>query len=330
MNQVGGPVISAEGMTAAERRRLYREWKRGVYVRVARGQFVLREEYAELEADEQAVLRIVAHAGNAPKSVVMGRSAALLWEFPIVDSPALLSGYHVELSADRGQSRTSGKAKVTHRQLSAQYETAIEETSTEFGSVRVTDALTTALDLARWGSVRESVRALDHGLQEEMFTLADIRTRVAEMSRVHGIAEIRQAALLASVGSESPRETDLKLLLHELGLGVPWQQGDIQSRSGLWIGRVDFFFPEVGLIIEYDGREKYLLDPANPDATRAKEHRQGEKYRINGLVPLYICDETLRNGTAAGLIADHIEQLRGVVLAYPGHRWAGLCLAWEE
>ncbi|MDO5670069.1 MAG: hypothetical protein Q4G50_08705 [Corynebacterium sp.] len=327
MNQVGGPVISVEGMTAAQRRRLYREWKQGIYVRIERGLFMLREEYEDLEPDEEVELRIVAAAHVAGKSVVVGRSAALLWGFPIVDSPLAVTRRPVEVAAERA--RTRNTAKVIHRPLAGHHVTAIEEKATEFGTVRVTDALTTALDLARWGNVQEAVRALDYGLQEELFTPTDIRTRVAEITGVHGIAKIRQAALLASLGSESPRETDLKLLFHELGVGVPWQQADISSRSGLWIGRVDFFFPELCLVIEYDGREKYVLDAANPDATRAKEHRQGEEYRINGLTTLYICDETLRNGTAARLISEHIEQLRGVAVPYPDHLWTGLCLAWE-
>ncbi|MFC6146765.1 hypothetical protein [Corynebacterium nasicanis] len=314
-------------MSKAERQRIFREWKRGEYVRLARGLFILRADLEALSLPEELILRVVVHACAAPKSVVSGRSAALLWDMPIVESPARFREHKVELTSERARARTT--TAVTFRLLSGSYASAVEEKSTDFGTVRLTDALTTALDLARWATEGEAVRALDHGLQHELFALADVRTRVAEMRRLSGWEKIRRAALLASPGSESPRETDLKLLLHELGLPAPWQQVDIFARGGAWIGRADFFFPELALVIEYDGREKYQLDPDDPHATRAKEHEQGEQYRINGIIPLYVCDETLRDGTAAELITEQVQQLHGKVAPYPEHRWSGGHPAWE-
>lgn len=327
MNQVGGPVIRTDGVSVAERRRIHRAWKNNEYVRLSPGHFIPREDFDDLDGEGQAVARVVAYAGAAPTSVVVGRSAARIWGFPVVDSGEQIRREKVELASRT--MRTRELKKVRYRRLGAPHDGAVEVLETDFGDIQVTDALTTALDLARWGTVQDAVWALDHGVQAELFSLADIRTRAAGMGRLKGAGKIHGAARLASAGSESPRETDVKLLLHGMGLPAPWQQADIHSRDGEWLGRVDFFWPELGLIIEYDGRGKYLLDPADPDATRAREHRQGERYRVNGLVPLYICDETLRNGTAQALIGEFVTLLQDKGLPYPEDCWSAETRAWE-
>lgn len=325
MNTVGGPVITTAKMSGAERQHIIRGWKNDEYVRLAPGFFMEREQYEDLGREEQMQARVVAYACTAATTVVVGTSAAHLWGFPVDTDNETLCKERIHLASTSMRSRRM--ARVHYRKIGRSHENSIVEVETDFGTVQVTDALTTALDLARWSTIDQAVRALDHGLQSSLFTRDELTARLKEMAGVTGIETMRQAAGLASIGSESPRETDVKLLLWRMGLPAPRQQANVSSRRNVWIGRVDFFFPELGLIIEYDGDGKYH-DPENAESTKAKEYDQHRDYRMNGLVPIHVCDETLRNGTAADLIERYVAALSLVGQLYPDHLWTAECLAW--
>lgn len=327
MNQVGGPVISTAQVTEAERQRIIRGCRNDEYVRLAPGHYIESGQFADLGREERIRARISAHACAAPSTVVVGASAAHLWDLPVTGSDEDLERQGIELASFAARSRRSGV--VQYRRLGEPHRGCVVARDTGFGTVRVTDAPTTALDLARWGTLDDAVRALDHVLHHELVTWEELAARVGELSGVRGIGTVRQAGRLATAGSESPRETDVKLLLWRMGLPVPWQQADISSRRGVWLGRVDFFFPELGLIIEYDGEGKYLLDPAEPHTTKAKEYDQNRQYRINGLVPIHINDATLRNGIAGELVRDYVAGLSNLAQPYPDHCWSAQNPAWS-
>lgn len=325
MNQVGGPVIAVKDLTASERQHIIRGWKRDEYIKLAPGYFIEREQYEDLSREDQITARIVAHACSAETTVVVGPSAAHLWQMPVAADNETLARQPVNLASTTMRPRKT--TRVRYRKIGRPHEGCVVELSTDFGTVRVTDQLTTALDLARWATLDDAVRALDDGLQQETFTVDGIADRLGEMNRVVGVDKMREAVRLASPGSESPRETDVKLLLWRMGLPAPWQQAVISSRRGVEIARADFFYPALSLVIEYDGEGKYH-DPDNGQATKAKEYDQDRTYRMNGIVVLHICDETLRNGTAQELIEQHMVALAGSGQPYPEHLWTAQCLAW--
>ncbi|HHU66893.1 hypothetical protein [Corynebacterium sp.] len=298
---------------------MYRGELRGEFIRLARGHFIGTSVYEDLDEDEKEVVRIAAHACCAPTTLVVGRSAALLWELPVVDEPEKRATRKVELGAVGG--RTSSSGALRYRSLHRVHEDGAETTDTDFGSLRLTDVLTTALDLARWSSLRDSVRSLDLGLQTGQFTFADMDTRVAEMAGVKGISSIRQAARLASEGSESPAETDAKLLFRELGIPRPLQQVVLTGRRGSRIGRVDYFFPDHGLVLEIDGDVKYsLIDPGD-NSIRLKEYRQTLEYLRNGLRLMRFSCVDLETGLASETIGAFFSADAAPGLAYPGHLW---------
>lgn len=61
---------------------------------------------------------------------------------------------------------------------------------------------------------------------------------------------------LADPGAESAGESVSRILMLEAGFQVPETQKEIRMPDGRLV-RVDFFWPEVGLIGEFDGMEKY-------------------------------------------------------------------------
>ena len=69
--------------------------------------------------------------------------------------------------------------------------------------------------------------------------------------------------------------------IRELGLVVPELQVEVSDRSGR-VGRVDFWWPDVRLVGEFDGRVKYRTDGL--DDSRALEERVwAEKVREDRL-----------------------------------------------
>ncbi len=64
---------------------------------------------------------------------------------------------------------------------------------------------------------------------------------------------LRRVVSLANGASESPMETRLRLALVLGGLPVPEVQTPLHEKGSL-LGRVDLYYPEARLAIEYDGQ----------------------------------------------------------------------------
>ena len=141
----------------------------------------------------------------------------------------------------------------------------------------MTSPARTALDLARTGTLAQGVVAVDHVIASGV----DRDRLVAWCSthRVHGIANARRALGIARGLSESPLESLSLARFAELGFPAPEQQREIVVGSQRY--RVDFSWPEFGVVGEADGRGKYA-DPA--DLWREKRREDA----IRTLVPRFV------------------------------------------
>lgn len=86
--------------------------------------------------------------------------------------------------------------------------------------------------------------------QDQILACATLR------SRNHNQSVAVEAAGIINNRSESVRESDVKVELHNVGYSGFVQQAEIFSTMGLLLGRVDFFFPEYSVAVEYDGKGK--------------------------------------------------------------------------
>ncbi|MFC9687447.1 type IV toxin-antitoxin system AbiEi family antitoxin domain-containing protein [Kribbella sp. NPDC056951] len=84
-----------------------------------------------------------------------------------------------------------------------------------------------------------------------------------EFARVLGAAEfwpggptLRAALAFANPLAESVGESRMRVLIHHLGLPAPLLQVVFEDSDG-FIGRVDFYFPDYNLVVEFDGLMKY-------------------------------------------------------------------------
>lgn len=128
---------------------------------------------------------------------------------------------------------------------------------------RLTSAMRTVCDLGSRRDRVESVVALDMALREELVTLRQLEAHVDDNPGAKGIRRLRRAVAVADAGSESPMESRLRMLLINARLPHPSVQTSLHDASGGFIGRVDLYYADRRLVIEYDGdnhRDRLIPD----------------------------------------------------------------------
>lgn len=141
-----------------------------------------------------------------------------------------------------------------------------DETTWRLGC-RVTTAVRTAFDLARWApALVEKVVAVDALAFRHRFAVDAVRTLALRYVGVHGGAELPRVLSLANPLAESPMETRLRLALVLGGLPASAVQHRVTGFGRSY--RLDLAYPEVLLAIEYDGAEHREAAQARRDLER--------------------------------------------------------------
>ena len=117
----------------------------------------------------------------------------------------------------------------------------------------VTSPLRTCFDLAGRLPVVKAVVALDLALHAGLVPEDALRRYITNHAGTQGVVGARRAIELADARSESPMETRLRLLLVQNGLPRPEAQVSICGPGGAFLGRLDLYYPQANLGIEYDG-----------------------------------------------------------------------------
>ena len=224
----------------------HRRISEGELVQLTKSMYFCAETWKRLKEYEKAFLRCYAAGCQSRKAVLVDCSAARLngvW--------TIARGEPVTLAVPNGRPASTNNSwtgyEYRHRKIP-------ETDIIHDGPVRYTNAIRTAVDIARERGVREGVIAMDsvlsgHGdhLYEEL--LHQFRATIARLAGTKGIANARKALPLASRLSDSPYESLLRLILD--AYGVPYRT---QAAIGRY--RVDFLIGD-NLVVEVDGWEKY-------------------------------------------------------------------------
>ncbi|CAN5821254.1 hypothetical protein BH09ACT7_BH09ACT7_30070 [soil metagenome] len=123
--------------------------------------------------------------------------------------------------------------------------------------IRVTTPVRTALDLARRNPLDPAVALIDALLNATRTKVADVES-LAE--RYKGHKRIRRALValdLVDAGSESPRETWLRLLIIRAGFPRPETQIPVFDEFGQVVARVDIGWADLKIDVEYDGEHHW-------------------------------------------------------------------------
>ncbi|WIE63846.1 hypothetical protein DEI99_011355 [Curtobacterium sp. MCLR17_036] len=284
-----------------------RDHRRGVdagrLVRLTPGRFVDAADWRRATPGERHIARIKAvHDRLDGRLVVSHASAAALhglpWrgEFPDV----------VEVIDPR---RTTSQALTHVRKRPGRGRTLRTQVMVANGRA-LTDLLTTVVDVAISYELRISVPALDVALRCGVTPRA-FRLELASREAVHGKHRAEVAIELADAASGSPGESVARVALDEVGAPRPVLQQEFRDAAG-FIGRVDFWFPEHGVVLEFDGRSKYTDPALRPAGTSSADVVVAEKRREDRLRRHPDVRSVGRFGWDE---ANDAETLRGVLLA---------------
>lgn len=256
-----------------------REWttvRRGVYAETGALAGLRADPGQSHLVDCAAVL-----ASLEPGPVLSHSSAARFHGFPVP------RGAHVVRLTDTEQWRTGRGYRVARAGLAP-------GEVVPFLRFSATGPARTLVDCAREWSLTASVVAMDAAVQTRALTRADLVEAVLASRHRVGIGTAGRALSLADGRSESPLESRGRLALLAGGLPLPELQVEVHDGRGL-AGRVDAWYDDAALAVEFDGRVKYARPRGGrtPAEVAWEEKRREDRIRAAGVRFVRIADEDL-------------------------------------
>lgn len=146
--------------------------------------------------------------------------------------------------------------------------------------IRCTSPERTWCDLGSRLELGDLVAAGDHLIHRRLplSTRAKLTYRMRRLGPVRGIRTLRAALPLLDDRTESPQESRLRVLLHLAGLPTPRINHAIVETETGWTSRPDFSFPDVQLVIEYQGDYHRTRAQWRKDMTRRSRLEAGGWY----------------------------------------------------
>lgn len=242
MNRVvlGGEAVRAGVATRHELARDYTKLYRGVFVRKG-GEITLRDR------------AIGGWLATGRRGVIAGATAAALHGAPWVD-PTL----PVEVTGVKGRPQEGLVLRTEH---------LAPDDITRVAGLPVTTRVRTAFDLGRHLDRAEALALLDALMWNQRFDIAEVAALAEQRPRARRVVQLRELLPLIDGGAASPRESALRLQLHDNGFPRPETQIPVLEGSRP-VAFLDLGWPEYGVAVEYDGdhhrkdRKQYVKDIA--------------------------------------------------------------------
>lgn len=192
------------------------------------------------DVPDSALLRVkAALACYFDSAYASHASAARVWRVPVQTRPQ----EHVTVPDDSHRLRRAGV--VTHRRAGAAV--AVRH------GVRVSVLVDLFVELAEELSLVELVVAGDWMVRRHGVRIRDLR-RAAQRGSGHAGRLARRAATYVRAKVDSPMETRLRMLIVLAGLPEPVVNASVRVVDGEQVRRFDLSWPEVKVVVEYDGR----------------------------------------------------------------------------
>jgi hypothetical protein len=230
---MGRPFIGSEAVECGLLTKSQLETR---YTRLFRGVYI--------DGDAEITAAVRAYAGwlwTGRRGIVAGFSAAALHGSKWIDD-----GRAVELIHD---SHHYAAGLQLHRD-------AVEADEIEIiGGVAATSPTRTALDLGCWYPTTTAVAGIDALAAATEIKAADVDSLSQRYAGRRGIAGARRAAELFDAGSQSPKESWLRVVLIEAGLPRPQTQIPVLDEFGSAFAYLDMGWEDVKVAVEYDGEQ---------------------------------------------------------------------------
>ena len=281
-----------------------RELRAGALLPVCRGVY-RRREFVKGDDDDRylALLRGTQLSSAAPLTFAQ-LSAARIWRLPMVGHWP--DSVHVTDEWKGGGRSTAGV--VCHGW-------GMPDVPVERDGLRVTSLVRTVIDVARAASFEVGVTIADaalHGLRSPSrgwvrapLPQAALEEAMSLLRGIRGCARARPVIAFADGRAESAGESVSRTAIRRAGLPDPVLQHEFRDRRGRMV--VDFWWPDFGLIGEFDGLGKYLRDEftrgrSASDIVIAEKHRED---RLRALGPR-VTRWGWHTAMSAPLLRDHL------------------------
>lgn len=155
-----------------------------------------------------------------------------------------------------------GSSAPTRAGLVVRADRLSDDEITHRHGVAVTTAVRTAFDLGRRPPVTEAICAVDALTRRCPLTVNEIAAFAEHFRGARGSAQLPEVLRRSSPLSDSPMETRIRVAIEDAGLPPPV----LQHRVGPYL--LDLAYPELKLMIEYDGPEHLTPKRALRDLRR--------------------------------------------------------------
>ncbi|MBO4241128.1 hypothetical protein [Pseudonocardia alni] len=183
----------------------------------------------------------------APGAVVSGPSAAVRHGLPVWGVP--LTTVHVTRDGASG-GRGGPRLRVHASPLSA-------DEVVDVRGIATTSVARTVVDVDRTAPFETAVAVADAALHRHLVTPDRLRDAVLAACGRHGVGRARAVVAFADARADGPGESRSRVRMARLHVVSPVLQHPVLDERGHRIGVVDFWWPDHGVVGEFDGLGKY-------------------------------------------------------------------------
>lgn len=271
-------LFRADRRDPASARTLQRRHRAGALVLVAQGVYVDAAAWSDLGASGRHLVLARALAPSIrPGAAYSHLTAAVAYGWPVIGP--LSERVHV---TDPQTGRTEHRAHLVRHAGRPD----LDAPPSSFAGVPLTARLRTAVDLAVTMEPAVAAVAVDHAVRDGSLAVDDFAAALP-VGPCRGSVRSRIVASALDPLHESVGESYTAVRMVELGVPQPVPQHSFRHADGT-VDRVDFWIPDLGVVVEFDGRQKYtdramLGDRAPGDAVWHEKIRED---RLRALPPV--------------------------------------------
>jgi hypothetical protein len=238
---LGGEAVATCVVTRHELGRWYRPVYRGVYA----------QKDAALSLRDRAIAAWLASRRNG---VVAGMAASALHGAPWVDPDVAIELVGVKIRPRDG--------------LIPRTERISDDEITRVAGLPITTRVRTAFDLGRHLDRPDALARLDALMWNQRFSIDEVLALATRYPRARGVRQLRELLPLVDGGAESPRESRIRLWLHDAGFPRPETQIPVLAGTTRPVAFLDMGWRDFMVAVEYDGdhhrkdRKQYVKDIA--------------------------------------------------------------------
>lgn len=293
--------------------------------RLVRGIYVESSVWESAKAQERLALAALAQAPSGSSTVIAGLAAAAVHGLPLVVFP---NQNQRGAGLGEGFGASTGKGYgidlITNSRPRAGYHgipvrrvgTSIQKADVALvHDRRVTDIPKTVVDICRSEDPRTAIAVADAALRG-WTTKSELLAVLNAYRRSPGNVRAREPIAAATELSESVGESLTKLAVVKSGLAAGeklLQQVIFRDGYGV-IGRVDFYIPALGLVIEFDGDVKYTNgNVQRTEQVMGRELKREKRLKNLGLEVVRLTWRDVVDGRCVGMLRELGQELRTAI-----------------